>query len=283
MALKDKKAQIPLEVMEAYQKVASYMGQITFNEISTGITDTEKFIAYYKGTYLDLGIKVGDPVRPGSPAEVAMREKRRVVKNIPSEVIGIPYIITACPVISPDGKVVGAIATGTTTEKETLIKETSGALASAIEQINAAANDLVRETEKFSALNDDLLGFSARTQEEVANTNEVIEYIKDIADETKVLGINASIEAARAGNYGLGFGVVAKEIQKLSANSLKSVKQIEKTLGTIQSTIELFVSKVGEFNSVAHAQMAMTEETFATIEELKKMSSNLTESVKNII
>jgi|GEM_PF-1113877 len=277
------KGRITEEVLEAYSVVAPFLPDITFNELSTGITDREKFIAYYKGAHLDLGIKVGMPVRPGSPVDEAMKLKKRVIKHIPKEAIGIPYVITANPVFNNQGEVVGAIATGTATEKESLIKETSGDLSFAVEQITAAVNDLVRETEKFSAINDELLEISRQTQEEVSSSNEILEYIKDIASETKVLGINASIEAARSGNHGLGFRVVATEIQNLSASSLKSVKKIEETLKNIQKTTDTFVAKVKDFNQLTHAQMAMTQETFATIEELKKMSAHLLASVKDIV
>lgn len=271
------------EIMEAYRIIAPFLPILTFNELSTGITDTEKFVAYYKGAYLDLGIKVGDPVKPGSPVDIAMKQKKRVIKHVPKEMMGIPYVITANPIFDDKGCVIGAIATGTATEKETIIKETSAELSTAIEQITSAINDLTKETEKFSSINEELLHLSEKTQEQVSNTADILEYIRDIAAETKVLGINASIEAARAGNQGLGFRVVASEIQKLAGNSLKSVKNIEDTLNKINESVEIFVSKIKEFNQFSNTQIAMTEETFATIDELKNMSLRMMESVKDII
>lgn len=271
------------EVLEAYKVLAPHLPDITFNELSTGITDTEKFVAYYKGRYLDLGIKPGDPIKPGSPVDEAIRNKKRVIKHIPKAFIGIPYIITANPIFDGQGKVIGAIATGTSTEKEVLIKDTSTELSSAIEQINSAVNEMVLETEKFTHANEELLALSLKTQERVADTNDILEYIKDIGSEIKVLGINASIEASRAGNHGLGFKVVASEIQKLSDNSLKSVKRIEETLRNAQNEIGAFVRKAEEFNKFVHAQMAMTEETLATTDQLNKMSENLLASVKGIV
>ncbi len=274
---------ITVEVMKAYEIIAPFIPSLTFNELSTGITDTEKFVAYYKGTYLDLGIKVGDPIKPGSPVHEAINKGKRVIKHIPREVIGIPYIITANPVYDSRGTIVGAVATGTATERETLIKETAGELSTAIEQISAATNDLVRESEQLSTVNHVLSELSAQAEQEVLNTNEILEYIKDIASETKVLGINASIEAARGGGAGLGFRVVASEIQNLAGSSMKSVKKIEETLTNIQKTIHTFAAKVGEFNQFSNTLMAMTQETFATLDELKKMSANLMTSVKDII
>lgn len=213
----------------------------------------------------------------------AIKSRRRIIKHIPKQVIGIPYIITANPVFDSRGNVVGAIATGTTTEKEVLIKDSAEELSAAIEQINSAVNHLVKETERFSAMNDELISVSRQTRAEVARTNEVLEYIRDISSDSKVLGINASIEASRAGNQGLGFRVVAAEIQKLANNTMKSVKNIEETQKILQKTVDTFVSKVEDFSGYSHSQMAMMEETFVTIEQLRKMSANMLESVKSII
>jgi len=69
------------------------------------------------------------------------------------------------------------------------------------------------------------------------NINSVMEFIKEIADETKMLGLNAAIEAARVGEAGRGFGVVAEEIRKLSQESKKTVVQIKELTQGIEKSM----------------------------------------------
>jgi twitching motility protein PilJ len=65
----------------------------------------------------------------------------------------------------------------------------------------------------------------------------IIQIINDIADRTSILAINASIQAAMAGDAGRGFAVVAEEVQRLAEQSASSTKQIEKLISTIQGEI----------------------------------------------
>ncbi|MCB2295741.1 PocR ligand-binding domain-containing protein [Clostridium algoriphilum] len=97
--------------------------------------------------------------------------------------------------------------------------------------------------------------------------NTILDSIKSIADQTKMLGLNAAIEAARAGDAGRGFGVVATEIRSLSQNSKETAVKILALTKKIQESVDKTIE-------TSHATLETTEQQSAAIQEV---TSNLME------
>ena len=111
---------------------------------------------------------------------------------------------------------------------------------------------------------------------------ELSNIIKSLANSTKMLGLNASIEAARAGAMGKGFGVVAVEINKLSEQSKNTVPKIKKLTEDIIAKVELSKARSQHSLSSSQEQVAATEEIMATIEDIQNESIDLAEIAKQI-
>ncbi|HWR29849.1 MAG TPA: PocR ligand-binding domain-containing protein [Negativicutes bacterium] len=106
--------------------------------------------------------------------------------------------------------------------------------------------------------------------------NQVTTFIKEIADETRLLGLNAAIEAARAGEAGLGFGVVAQEIRKLSADSKQTVGKIQEFTTTVKASVDKTVIMGNETALTVEQQAAAIQEVTASIEEIHSLTEQLT-------
>lgn len=160
-------------------------------------------------------------------------------------------------------------------DKTNLIYDCSKELYHAIEQSAASIQTL-------SASSQELVGISHKTADvlqtafrEVNRTKEILNMIRHIADQTNLLGINASIEAARAGANGRGFSVVAQEIRKLSDDSKINSQKINDMIIKIHSVFES-VLKNGEQNNVITQEQAKANQDIAQmIEEIRKVGQKL--------
>lgn len=157
------------------------------------------------------------------------------------------------------------------------LKAIADVLNDGISQISATMEELAASATTVSqnqnSLNQEIKNVNAVTGE----INQVTALIKDIADETRLLGLNAAIEAARAGEAGLGFGVVAQEIRKLSADSKQTVGTIQEFTKTIKESVEKTVHMGSETAMTVEQQAAAIEEVTASVQEIHSLTVQLTD------
>ncbi len=130
------------------------------------------------------------------------------------------------------------------------------------------ANDADRQAQDaLSAMNE--LGTKAK------NIGKIVELIGNIADQTKLLALNAEIEAASAGDAGKGFSVVAVEVKELAKQTAQATESInqnilemqEKTLSSVK-VIEVIASIINQINSISQTIVSAVEEQSATANEI---------------
>ena len=196
-----------------------------------------------------------------------------------------------------------AKASGAQSKQISSATESAGSMASSVEEVSGNAEraadvarhsvevahkggDAVRRTiDGMNTIRETIQETSKRIKrlgESSQEIGNIVELINDIAEQTNILALNASIQASMAGDAGRGFAVVADEVQRLAERAANATKQIEVLVRTIQTdTNEAVVSMERSTTDVVGGAL-LAENAGAALEEIEQVSNQIASLVQNI-
>ncbi len=266
------------------------------NLMRATIGDVEKTTDFSKRVPVDSADEVGQTARSFNELMAVLQASFSIVLN------NVAQISDSAHRLSSSARQVAASSEQDSTD--------AAAMAATIEEITVSvshisdsarqASRLANQSGDISVEGGEIIRKAAAEMTQIANTvrntsqtieelgqrsnqiSSIVQVIKDVADQTNLLALNAAIEAARAGEQGRGFAVVADEVRKLAERTTKATEEITQMISAIQSSAHTAVNTMGGAMQQVDGGVALAHRAGESIDQIRGSANHVIEVVNEI-
>ncbi|GBQ27248.1 globin-coupled sensor protein [Gluconacetobacter azotocaptans] len=264
--------------------------------------------AINKAAFLDMDLAISVYIDAGKEAAAVLMGQH--ADSFEREIASTVNIVAEAATRLRENAQSMAESTGMTAKQSNAVAVAAQQVSSNVQVVAASTEQLSSSIQDISAQVGQSASISTSAVDEAQNTNaivqsleksvgqigDVVKLINNIARQTKILAVNASIEAARAGDEGRGFAVVAMEIKNLANQTAQATDEIAAQIVNVQGAtsdavgaIQNIGTTIGKINEIAGAsaatvkeQGAVTQEISRNIHEVSQSTSMVTRSISQV-
>ncbi|WP_420874699.1 methyl-accepting chemotaxis protein [Paenibacillus polysaccharolyticus] len=265
-----------MNIVDALLKSLPYISLILREPASLTVYDHEKVLDVIMTEKFNLGFEKGMKLIDSYQNYAVLKNGREAtLSTLPKEVFGVELDTLNVPIFDDNNNVVAVFCVSydqsNQNQLEDIIQEN--------QDINANLVDMVQHVaahaEELQATSEQILENTRLAVQNSSQINKVAGFIREISEQTNLLGLNAAIEAARVGEAGAGFGVVASEVRKLSVDAKQATTDIDASLKDVQQVIQQMEVEVSQIAASSQEQANLVASFTDVIEKLNDTGTRM--------
>ena len=264
--------------LEQAVAIAPFMKDFYDEDISIYIFNHDKVVVAINHKNLNLGVYENETSAKyeKTVSMRCLREKKRLVVRVPVEKsqFGMSYVAIS-NLLWNNGDLAGVITVVMSDKRYDALKRIGTELSELVKSSHTASEELSATSEELAATARIMESSTSAAKAGLEKINGISQDIGRISTQTSILGLNASIEAARAGDKGRWFAVVADEVRKLSEGAKQSALAISTDITKVNDTVSILIESIGQLALVTENQAIDVINLTQSLGEISKIAEDL--------